>query len=294
MAVVAEDPQKQLEWEARQRPRAGVAAIVAVVAMLGGLIGTVQLGNDVPNPSGIETFQRALEPGPVAQLPSLQLPALQYLVDHSAAWLLLGALGGIGAIAGGWSMGFLAVATRARRPELRRWVVYLPIVGGVLAGLAFFLREVAQLMHAHDVLDGARTVAQATDISGPLIFASALGFFGQLATAGGYVLVSLHAMRAGLLTRLLGTLGIGAGVFTILPILPFGPLLQLLLQAALALLFFRFWMGGIPPAWESGKAEPWPSRQMQVRAAPEPAPAPQPAGPGPTAAARRGKRKKRH
>jgi hypothetical protein len=294
VAVVAEDPQKQLEWEARQRPRAGIAAIVAVVTMLGGLIGTVQLGNDVPNPSGIETLQRALEPGPVDQLPSLQIPALEYLTDHSAAWLLLGVLGMIGAIAGGWSMGFLAVATRARRPELRRWVVYLPIVGGVLAGLAFFMREVAQLVHANNVLDGPRTVADATKIGGLLIFASALGFFGQLATAGGYVLVSLHAMRAGLLTRLLGTLGIGAGVFTILPILPFGPLLQLLLQAALALLFFRFWMGGIPPAWESGRAEPWPSRQPPRRPAPATEVAPQPAGPASTAAARRGKRKKRH
>ena len=290
MAVVAEDPQKQLEWEARQRPRAGVAAIVAVLTMLGGLIGTVQLGNDVPNPSGLETLQRAVKPGPVAQLPSLQIPALEYLTDHQAAWLALGVLGMIGAIAGGWSMGFLAVATRARRPELRRWVVYLPIVGGVLAGLAFFLREVAQLVHANQVLDGPRTVADATKLGGLLIFASALGFFGQLATAGGYVLVSLHAMRAGLLTRLLGTLGIGAGVFTILPILPFGPLLQLLLQAALALMFFRFWMGGIPPAWESGRAEPWPSRKP----VPPTPPAPQPAGPAPAAAAGRSKRKKRH
>jgi hypothetical protein len=294
VAVVAEDPQKQLEWEARQRPRAGIAAIVAVLTMLGGLIGTVQLGKEVPNPSGIETLQRALRPGPVDQLQSLQIPALQYLTDHTAAWLLLGVLGMIGAIAGGWSMGFLAVATRARRPDVRRWVVYLPIVGGVLAGLAFFMREVAQLVHANNVLDGPRTVAEATKISGLLIFASALGFFGQLATAGGYVLVSLHAMRAGLLTRLLGTLGIGAGVFTILPILPFGPLLQLLLQAALALLFFRLWMGGIPPAWETGQAEPWPSRQPPRRPTPATEPASQPTGPASTAAARRGKRKKRN
>src|SRR3954454_12929705 len=160
--------------------------------MLGGLIGTVQVGKEAPNPSGIETLQRALKPGPVDQLPSLQIPALEYLTDHAAAWLLLGVLGMIGAIAGGWSMGFLAVATRARRPELRRWVVYLPIVGGVLAGLAFFMREVAQLIHATAVRDGARPVAEARKIGGVLISASALGFFGQLATAGGYVLGSLH------------------------------------------------------------------------------------------------------
>jgi hypothetical protein len=292
VAVVAEDPQKQLEWEARQRPRAGIAAVVSVLATLGGLIG-LSLFEDVPNPSGIETLQRALQPGPVDQLQSLQIPALQYVVDHQASIIAISFLGLLAPIAGGWAMGFLAVATRARRPELRRWVVYLPIVGGVLTGLAFFLlRGVDAVTNAHRILDGPATVADATKLTGLFIFANALGFFGQLAAGGGYVLVSLNAMRAGLLTRLLGILGIATGVFTVLAG-QLGSLLQLMIQAILALLFFRLWMGGIPPAWQTGRAEPWPSRQPPP-ARPSPEPATQPAGPASTAAARRGKRKKHH
>jgi hypothetical protein len=99
-------------------------------------------------------------------------------------------------------------------------------------------------------------------------------------------------MRAGLLTRALGILGIAAGVFTVLAG-QLGTLLQLMIQAVLALMFFGFWMGGVPPAWRTGKAEPWPARQPPPsRRAAEPAP--QAAEPAEPAAPRRGKRKKRH
>lgn len=292
MAVVAEDPQKQLEWEARQRPRAGIAAVIFVLCTIGGLI-ALSAFEDVPNPSGIETLQRAVQPGPVGQLQSLQIPAFEYVVDHQVAILAISFLGLLAPIAGGWAMGFLAVATRARRPELRRWVVYLPIVGGVLAGLSYFLLSgVDAVTKAHRVLDGPRTVADATKVGTLYFFAYALTVFGQLATGGGYVLVSLNAMRAGLLTKALGILGIAAGVFTVLAG-QLGTLLQLILQAILAMMFFRLWMGGMPPAWVSGKAEPWPSRRPPAPRRAPAVPAPEASGPGPTAAARRGKRKKR-
>jgi hypothetical protein len=292
VAVVSEDPQKQLDWEARQRPRAGIAAIVAVLTLIGGFWGNVQVGNDAPTPSGLEALQRGVRPGPVNDLPSLQIPRMQYIVDHQALLLVLGVVGLIAGIAAGWALGFLAVATRARRPELKRWVIYLPIVGGVLSGLYTLLGIVGEVVHDNQVLDSGRTVADAAKGNGLLVFANALGFFALIASAGAYVLVSLNAMRAGLLTRLLGVVGIGTGVFFILPLPLFGPLLQVLFQAALALLLFRAWMGGIPPAWDTGRAEPWPTRQPAPRrGAPQPEPTPQPAGP---AASERRKRKKRH
>jgi hypothetical protein len=293
VTAVVDDAQKQLDWEARQRPRAGVAAVIATVGLIGGLWGNLQLGKDLPSPSGLATLQRALRPGPVDDLTSLQVPRMQYIVDHQFALITLGVVGLIAAVASAWALGFLAVATRGRRPEVKRWVVYLPIVGGVLSGLATFLGVVGELLRDNDFLDGARTVADAANNSGLLVFVQWLGFFGLLASAGGYLLVSLNAMRAGLLTRLLGYVGIATGVFFIIPIPLFGPLLQVMFQAALALLFFRAWMGGMPPAWESGRAEPLPARQpMQRRTAP--ASEPQPAGPAAPAAPRRGKRKKRH
>ena len=291
MAAVTEDPQKQLEWEARQRPRAGVAAIVAVLTLIGGFWGNVQVGNGAPSPSGLEALQRGVRPGAVNDLPSLQIPRMQYIVDHEAILLVLGVAGLIAGIAAGWALGFLAVATRARRPELKRWIVYLPIVGGVLSGLYTLLGIVGEVVHDNQVLNGARTVADAANGNGLLVFANALGFFALIASAGAYVLVSLNAMRAGLLTRLLGMVGIGTGVFFILPLPLFGPLLQVLFQASLALLLFRAWMGGIPPAWNTGRAEPWPARQgASRRPAPRPEPTPQPAGPSEP----RRKRKKRH
>jgi hypothetical protein len=290
VAAVA-DPKKQLEWEARQRPRAGIAAIVATLGMIGGLWGNLQFSADQPSPSGLQALQRALAPGPVDDLPSLQIPRMQYIVDHQVALIAIGVVGLIASIAAGWSLAFLAVATRARRPELRRWVIYLPIVGGVLSGLYTLLSVIGELVHDRHVLHGARTVAQAADTNGLIVFAQIIGFLGLLVGAAGYLMVSLNAMRAGLLTRALGVVGIAIGVFFIIPLPLFAPLLQILFQASLALLLFRLWMGGTPPAWDTGQAEPWaPRRAGPGRAGPgraDPAPAQGPAQPGRT------KRKKR-
>jgi hypothetical protein len=292
VAAVADDPQKQLEWEARQRPRAGVAAALAALGLIGSLFMQLQLGADVPSPSGLRALQRGVHKG-VDQLPSLQIERFQYLADHKPILIALGLLGLIGSVAAGWALGFLAVAARARRAELKRWVVYLPIVGGVLAGLSALLGVVGEVTRDSHFLDSARTVADARANNGVSVFAQYLGFFGALAFAGGYVLVSINAMRAGLVTRLFGVIGSIAGVLVILPLLgPLSPLFQIMFLAALALLFFRAWAGGIPPAWETGRAEPWPTRQRAPRRgapAPAPAPAPQPAGAAPA----RRKRKKR-
>jgi hypothetical protein len=97
----------------------------------------------------------------------------------------------------------------------------------------------------------------------------------------------------GLLTRALGVVGIAIGVFFIIPLPLFAPLLQILFQASLAMLLFRFWMGGIPPAWETGQAEPWPSRRKGPGRSTAVAPKPAPAAAVPAAEPRRSKRKKR-
>ena len=64
-------------------------------------------------------------------------------------------------------------------------------------------------------------------------------------------------MRAGLLTRTMGILGMFAGGAVVL----FGPSQPLLPLWTIFLgpLFLGRWMGGVPPAWETGQEEPWPS-----------------------------------
>ena len=122
-------------------------------------------------------------------------------------------------------------------------------------------------------------------------------------------MISLNAMRVGLLTRFMGVLGIITGG---LQILPFGgplPVVQCFWLLMLALLFLGRWPNGQPPAWRTGNAEPWPSAAERARAAPArvrggarrgpepeaPSAEPEPvaAGPSPSASARKRKRKRR-
>ena len=120
------------------------------------------------------------------------------------------------------------------------------------------------------------------------------------------VLVSLNAMRVGLLTRFMGMLGIIAGALQVLPLIA-QPVVQLFWLLMLGALILGRWPNGQPPAWRSREAVPWPSapsaREQRQRAAAErrgevdepdaPEPVPVSAGPSPSASARKRKRKRR-
>ena len=84
---------------------------------------------------------------------------------------------------------------------------------------------------------------------------------GPLALAAGLFLISLNAMRVGLLTRFLGILGIIAGVLTVAPQLMPLPVIQSFWLISLGLLLLGAAPGGAPPAWSTGNAEPWPSQR---------------------------------
>jgi len=104
-------------------------------------------------------------------------------------------------------------------------------------------------------------------------------------------MIALNAMRTGLLTRMLGYIGIAAGaVMVLFPL----PIVQIFWLASLGFVLLGRWPGGDTPAWETGQAVPWPTpdrpppRQRRGAAAPKPA-----GGATPPSSARR-KRKKRH
>ena len=83
-----------------------------------------------------------------------------------------------------------------------------------------------------------------------------------LVLAVGIVLVSLNAMRAGLLTRFMGALGIVAGVFQVRAVRLVAAMVQTFWLGGLALLLAGRRPGGDPPAWRTGRAEPWPTAQQ--------------------------------
>jgi hypothetical protein len=121
---------------------------------------------------------------------------------------------------------------------------------------------------------------------------------GTLCLAFALVVLSLNSMRAGLLTRFMGVLGIICGVALVL--LPQNPIVVFWLLA-LAVLFAHRWPQGMPPAWVTGEAVPWPSaaevaeRRAQARGeAPRRAePVSEPGPPAPHPVSKKRKRKRR-
>lgn len=83
-----------------------------------------------------------------------------------------------------------------------------------------------------------------------LLFPAVLGLVVMM------VYVSLQALRAGLVTRFLGSLGMALGASMIL-ILPIAVLAMLAWTGFLGLTFVGRVPGGRPPAWDAGKAVPW-------------------------------------
>jgi hypothetical protein len=281
---VAVDTDTQLAWEKRHRPRAAIAALLSAIGLIAFYIGDQLLRQDVPTASGLESLVRAARPGDIGQLPSLRTEYFQFLDSKSSLLVLIGIGGIIGYVGMAWAVGFLGVAARGREAPMRKVILYVPIVGGVVVGVSVLMAQIGTLGLTGDFLDGPRTVAAAVGAENDLLlWSNALFQLGSLTLAVGLVLVSLNAMRVGLLTRVMGYIGIVSGAMLILFPLP---VVQIFWMGALGVLFFGRWPGGEPPAWRTGRAEPWPSRVAPAR---QPASAPASAPDAP-----RRKRKKRH
>jgi hypothetical protein len=273
--LVAADAEDNLAWEARQRTSATAAAAVAAVGIFVGSVWRGLTLSDLPRTGLIETLQHAAQPGPIGNTESLRVPTLEYYDDRALGVLLSSVLVGIGYLALGWALTYLAAAVRTRRPEFPRILLYLPMVGGALQAISTVISALGTNIAISDFLSGPRTVDDAIDITagGLTVFASVLAIPGSLAMALAIVFVALNGMRTGLLTRFMGVLGIITGV---LIFLPFGgplPVVQCFWLVMLAVLFSGQWPGGVPPAWRTGNAEPWPSsaelRQQRAKAAAE-------------------------
>jgi hypothetical protein len=277
-------PEQTLEYEARVRNRqmlvAGAAGVLVIVAVL------VQL------------------PGAHVKVNE---QTLGLITEHKRFALdLVGAfLSAIGTLALGWTLAFLFGAARARDPKVR------PPFMGVAAIVATAISAVAGIAsaiasgHAADefVSHGTQTWPQANALlHRAWVVVPEIGvYLGALLVAVALVLVSLSAMRVGLLPRFMGYLGIIAGVLTIIPLVPI-PIVEAYWLVAVAYLISGRWPSGTPPAWTTGTAVPWPSSQ-QMRAerasarAPRdkrtPEPVPQPAGGAPLPGATRSNTPKR-
>ncbi len=281
--------QEQLQWEARMRPRyAGVASLAAATLVIAAAI---QVSGDH------------------AKVQELTVDLI--VAAHRDPLDTIGAvINGIGLIAVAVTLNFLFLLIKARRPTVQQIFRVTAIVGGVVAAITGVLYAVVIAAKAHTfVTTGDQTYQEAKNLtSGTGLEALPLiGQFASLLLAAGLIFMSLNAMRVGLLTRMMGYLGIFTGVLLVIPIGSPVPIVQAFWLIALAYLFSGHWPSGVPPSWSTGVAEPWPSsaelRQQRLAARGAlngrgaPAPAPEAVAAAPTrvrANTSKRKRKRRH
>ncbi|MBV9193109.1 MAG: hypothetical protein JO168_03110 [Solirubrobacterales bacterium] len=284
---------ERLLYEARWRPRYAVVAALAGICLMAAAI--IQLS------------------GPHTKVDELTLDLItanqRFGLDVTAA--VINALGSLALAA---TLFFLLGAVRARNPQSQPFIGVVVGLGGVLAAIAGVAYAVIIGIKAHQfVTTGAQTYQEANHLtsSGGIVALQLVGQGAALLLALGFVLVSLGAMRVGLLTRFMGYLGMLAGVLILFQITQV-PVVQGYWLLALAYLFTGRWPTGVPPAWRSGQTEKWPSsqelRERRIRAAgakaggdgrsrrapaPEPVTTPAPSSATPASGAGRGAQKRK-
>jgi hypothetical protein len=161
---------------------------------------------------------------------------------------------------------YLFRAARARNPAFGQGAVIALIAGGVASFVGGVVGTVAVDISVSDFVSSAdHSTKAAHEALQPSLALTAglIGFVGRVALGLGFVLVALNAMRVGLLTRFMGVLGIMAGVFLAFPFFSI-PIVQAFWLVGIGVLFLGRFPNGTPPAWETGRAEPWPTRQQTL------------------------------
>jgi len=266
---VAATPDETLAEEAGRRTKAAAAAIAAGVLTLAGALVTLKAASDFPPVRLLDTLRYALAttpptgPGPVAR-------KVLYFDDHVSQVVAVQLVPSLATALVGVTLVFLYLSTRARNPQIGKLPLIAAIAGAVLVVVPGIVGVVALVRDAGAFADAATHSEQAArDVLDSSVASTAytLVQLGTLAIGMAFALTSLNAMRVGLLTRFMGVLGIIAGTLVVLSVLflvsvegglPFVRIFWLL---ALGALFLGRWPGGLPPAWVTGEAQPWPTQQ---------------------------------
>ena len=257
--------EETLAWEAEQRPRAGIAAVVAGVLTLAANLLLAVAMSDVPNERDdpyinvVESLSATLAGREPAD-PSLAVRHVEALGDKAAVLVTSSVVAVISVLLAAFALHYLDRATRARRPETGRAARIAIVAAAVLYPVGHLVYDGARYIGAAG-FDGT-TAEDARDVLlSPVANAGAiLEYFGTFALALAFMLVALNAMKVGLLTRLWGILGVVVGVLAVFQ-LDRPQFLRAIWLVAVGLLVLERWPGGVPPAWRTGRAEPWPTQQ---------------------------------
>lgn len=265
--------EETLAFEAERRPRIATIAIVGgVLSVVGNMMlaaitsgGPTQEDGFIGLPESIGAHIDGGRP----EGPSLAVRQIDDIGDNFALLSVTSVLTAASAAALMYLMVFLYRSTYVRGPEIGRTPYLAAMAGLLFYPLGHLVREITQWVAAANFADAAeRTPEEArTALSEPITasIGAIIELVGTFGLSVGVVLVCLGAMRVGLLTRFFGVLGIIVGALAILG--SFSG--QQLDQPGIIRAFFMIGVGLMlagrikaPPAWETGRSEPWPSRQQ--------------------------------
>ena len=173
---------------------------------------------------------------------------------------------------------FLYKVTRYRRTELPVIARYLALFAPPAAAILSIIRQiqvadvsnkvVAHLTSNPEVPKAANQYAKDQLAAGSVQLVGGLALAAGLGLAFAFIVISLNSMRAGILSRFMGIVGIIVGVLFVIPLLGSVPIVEVFWVGALALLFLDRWpQGWRGPAWDAGEAIPWPTAQERAAGA---------------------------
>jgi hypothetical protein len=244
------DPETTLAADARWRPWTIAAAILAAVCLMAASI--IQLG------------------GPHTTVDELTLDLI-VAARRGARDIIAAIVNALGSVAIAVTLLSLYRSARARNPErVKPWIAGLTVLGAGLAAVSGVVYAIVINSEVHTfVTTGAQTYAEANRLTGGsgLLILQLIGQLSALLVAVAFVLVSLQAMNQGLLPRWLAYGGMLAGALVLFQVTQI-PVVQALWLLSIALLISGRWPQGAPPAWRTGRSEPWPSQaEMRTRRA---------------------------
>ncbi len=259
MATTADET---LADEQRVRTRAGAAAVAAGLLTIGGGVANALVTSDRPAVPVLGALREHFATDP----PKVGLKARQVIwyADNGVKVILAALVLALAGAAIGFALANFYRFVKARRAELPRGIVVAAIAGAVLVAVAGMVQSIGLTVQASsfkDAADQSSAVAQEALPSPTILAAGLMQLVGVFALGLAFVLLALNGMRVGLLTRFMGVLGIIVGVLFIVPIGSPLPIVQAFWLVALGALFLGRWPSGMPPAWVTGEAQPWPSQQ---------------------------------
>ncbi len=249
---------RTLEWERQWALPAAMSAFAAAVLFVAGTV--------------------LSQKGPIA--PSTTTELLRDFQDASGSLLVAAVLNALSLALIAVPLFYLFQAASARSPKVRRGLVGVVIAGPLFLGAAELFQWIALNAASSDFATpgggaGIPIGTYADDLirdQTTFSIAQGLSFAGVLGFVVGTVYTSLWAMRVGLVTRFMGTLGMALAASLVLLAQAFSLLALMLWFVFLGMIILgKTPRRGRPPAWGAGEAIPWPKPGEEPHApAPDP------------------------